>query len=180
MRTLPRKWALIAVMFALTTVATTAREARAVTSYSGITCQGVFPADTANLTRLTSGNNASTVDINVSCPLSLATQGSAGVFVEAVIVRYEERNTTKPFSCRLSKVAYDGAEMYVGPARWTCGLGGGCPESTTDFKGTGYLQLTPTGGGTTNYIDQSYTVLCTLPPLANSTASKVISYYSQP
>jgi hypothetical protein len=183
MHALPKKWALIAVMSALATVATTAREARALTSHSGASCQGVFPADTQNLTRTTSANNASTVNLNITCPLSLGTQDSGCVPVEKVSVNYEVTSVVNPFSCRLAKVSYDNNELYFGPAQWSCALGGGCSESTGTYPSSGpnFLVLRPGVGGTNNCVDQSYTVLCTLPPMGSTgVSSKVFSYMSAP
>jgi hypothetical protein len=173
----PGKWIVLAAICA--TVAATG-DARAITSHSGRDCKAYADGTGNNMVFSPGiGNNAwSSPFTQVECPLSLGTQTSGCVPVAGLVVRYSDANATEVFSCSAEKYSFDGLALFMGPPRYTCSQAGGCPDSTTSFVGSGYLQLTISGSATSNCIDQDYAVGCVIPSKVGHTVSHIFSYWA--
>jgi hypothetical protein len=180
MRTTSKRWLVAGLACAALTLGIAVRQVLALTSHSG--CQCVASAGSAPGLKCGPGaSNSGTGAAGVYCPLSLATQPSNCVTVTDVVVRYLDNNAASPFYCSLLLYGADGLLLYSGPRRYTCAQAGGCASDTPAFTGAGFLQLTPTGAGTTNCVDQDYEIHCVIPsPGTASALSSVVSYHSTP
>jgi hypothetical protein len=158
-------------------LATGRAQATTYTSASGSACQGQF-----NSTAVkhdidgTFGNSSGSTGL--ACPISLGTV-TAAASVAAINVGYYDGNASSTFSCDVEQETY-GGNTYVSTLLYTCGVAGGCPDSTTTYTGFGYLSFTGTdlpSHQLTHSVDDNYVVICTLPGTGASN-SWITTYYT--
>jgi len=123
------------------------------------------------------GNMVNNQSARVFCPLSpyiqAGTNSAYSPAVQSATLLYSDSAQNNPFSCYMYAVdAYGGGHWAA--TKYTCSQYGGCPDSTSSFKGSGTLSWAqPFWGVTPGF--PSYGFSCTIPP-AESYASWVTEF----
>jgi hypothetical protein len=90
----------------------------------------------------------------------------------SVYVAYSDDSNAQPFWCYSAATTswyYGGFSTTWNPTKYTCSQQNGCPDSTSEFRGTGQLQLSMSGIGTK-------TVRCGI-PAAQYWRSQLLNLY---
>ena len=90
-----------------------------------------------------------------------------------VNVYYDDESNVDSFYCQMYKVSSTGT-MTWGVGRFTCSQVGGCPDPTTPYLGTGYLQLPTLSASVCGGTAQNLGAICNMPRHASPGGSFII------